>query len=140
MKHVALLSLGLLIAEPVTAGLNPVGHWMNPAQSVVVEISECGLAALCGHVRWASPKAARDAKERGTDPLEGVALFQDFSPSGHRRWKGRLFIPDLGKTSRAELRLVDDRHLKVTGCAAGRILCKSQIWKRIDPAQMPSAN
>jgi uncharacterized protein (DUF2147 family) len=136
-----ILAFGMaVIAQAQPSPNGPTGHWMNPAQSVVVEISPCGLQSLCGHVRWASPKAARDAKKKGTDPLEGVALFRDFSPSGGGRWKGRLFVPDLGKTSRAELRMLYDQQLKVTGCAAGRILCKSQIWKRIDPAQIPAAD
>ena len=136
-----ILSLGIaVIAQTQQPPNGPIGYWMNPAQSVVVEISPCGPESLCGHVRWASPKAARDAKEKGTDPLEGVALFRGFSPSGDGRWRGRLFIPDLARTSRAELRILDNQQLKVTGCAAGRILCKSQIWKRIDSAQVPAAH
>ena len=136
-----ILGLGMaVLAGPQPSQDGPIGHWINPAQSVVVEITNCGANSLCGHVRWASPEAANDAKAKGTDPLEGTALFRDFAPSGDGKWKGRLFVPDMGKTSRAELRVVDDRHLKITGCAVGRLLCKSQVWDRIDPVQLPVAD
>jgi uncharacterized protein (DUF2147 family) len=136
---------GMLLAPmfPVLAGLaeiepGPTGYWINPAGSVIVEISLCGEDILCGHVRWASDKAAADARVHGTDPLMGIELLHRFAPSGERRWKGILFVPDLGRTSRAELRMIDDGQLKITGCAVGRMLCKSQTWSRTAATGMPS--
>jgi len=136
----ALLVLGLLIAGPPIEAGNPIGYWINPAQSVVVEISKCGDEILCGHVRWASDKATKDARSNGTDPLEGTELLHGFTPEGAGRWKGRLFVPDLRKRSSAELRMINDRQLKIVGCAVGRLLCKSQVWTQVDPAALPSGN
>ena len=145
-----ILSLGIaVIAQTQPPPNGPIGYWMNPAQSVVVEISPCGPESLCGHVRWASPKAARDAKEKGTDPLEGVALFRGFSPSGDGRWRGRLFIPDLARTSRAELRILSsyvrpeeeedsdaaDIHFQFTD-AFLEIQRTSQLWAKLSGPAM----
>jgi uncharacterized protein (DUF2147 family) len=129
---------------PVLAGLAetgpaPTGYWINPAASVIVEISLCGEDHLCGHVRWASSKAASDARANGTDPLAGTKLLHEFEPAGQGRWKGRLFVPDLRKTSPAELRLTGDGQLKIIGCVAGGIFCKSQLWRRIDLSAVPGS-
>lgn len=139
---VSAILLGSLIAvgDAEVTGDVLKGHWINPAQSVIVEISACGDERLCGHVRWASDKASADARAKGTDPLTGVELLHDFAPSGAGRWKGRLFVPDLRKRTRAELRLVDGRQIKIIGCAAGGLLCKSQTWRRIDPSALRPAD
>jgi len=138
MSRTVLLALSLTslraTAEPMAS---PVGHWVNPAESVIVEISMCGDDRFCGHVRWASSKAASDARAKGTESLTGTQLLLSFAPAGPGRWRGRLFVPDLRRTSRAELRVIDDQQLKIVGCAAGRLICKSQIWRRVDPARIP---
>ena len=62
----------------------------------------------------------------GTQLLTG--LQQD--PDG--RWHGKLFIPDKNMRVTAKLQLVSAEQLKVSGCAAGRALCKSALWSRLD--------
>ena len=105
------------------------GRWRNPSESVIITIGPCGQA-LCGRVHWASEKAVADAREAGTDPLIGAELLSEIVPKTEGRWKARLFVPDLRKTSRADLRLIGLGQLKVTGCAVGGLICTSQIWTR----------
>ena len=100
---------------------------------MIVEIAECGGEAICGWVRWASDKAIADARAGGTEQLVGTELFHDFVARGNGRWKGSLFVPDLRRTHSAELRLKDARRLKVSGCTAIRLLCRSQVWTRAEP-------
>jgi len=132
-------STALIIAAIVEGALattdEPLGHWTNPARSVTVEITRCAssASALCGHVRWASDKAKADARSAGTSELVGVELMQDFVSRGRGRWRGRLFVPDLRTRSAAELRLIGFDRLKVTGCTAGKLLCRSQLWIRTSP-------
>lgn len=102
-------------------------------------IAPCG-EALCGHVEWASDKAQADARKGGTDPLVGVELLSGFVPKGEGRWRGRLFVPDLNNRSRAELRLLGPDQVKVTGCAIGRILCKSEVWTRTEAQLLDQSN
>lgn len=120
----------LLLSAPEPT---PIGHWINPGQTVIVEILECGAGAICGRVRWASDQAIADAGAAGTETLVGTELFDHFVPNGEGRWKGKLFVPDLRRAHAAELRLVDRQRLKVSGCAVGRLICKSQSWTRVDP-------
>lgn len=125
------LLAALLTVQPVPTN-DVEGHWRNPSGTVVILIASCGNA-LCGHVQWASDKAKADALDGGTSGLIGKQLLSGFTNKGNGRWRGRLFIPDLNHRSKAEIRLIGADRLKVTGCAIGRMLCKSQLWTRTDP-------
>lgn len=114
-------------AEPAASGLE--GLWRNPSGSVIISIAPCG-DSFCGRVHWAADKAAADARRGGTDPLIGAELLSNIVPRGEGRWKARLFVPDLHKTSSVELRFTAFNQMKVTGCAVGRVICKSQTWTR----------
>ena len=120
----------VLVATAATEANSIEGSWTNPSTSVTVTIAPCG-DAMCGRVTAASDKAKADARKAGTDPLVDVELMSEFKSSGAGRWKGRLFVPDLKRRSKAEFRMIGSDQLKVTGCAVGRLLCKSQLWTRV---------
>jgi uncharacterized protein (DUF2147 family) len=123
-----LLPLAIASIQPVETGLE--GHWRNPSESVIIFIARCG-EFLCGEVDWASEKAMEDARKGGTDPLVGARLLSDIAPRGEDRWRARLFVPDLNKRSKVELRLSGLDQLEVKGCLVGHIVCKSQVWQRV---------
>lgn len=123
-----LLTMMLIAAQDA---VTPAGRWKNPSGSVIVAIEPCGVA-WCGTVAWASDGAKSDALRGGTAALVGTQLMTGFKPAGTGKWRGRLFIPDMNRRSKAELRLLETSQLKVTGCAVGRMICKSQIWTRAD--------
>lgn len=98
---------------------------------MIISITSCD-AAFCGRVQRASEEAVADARKHGTDSLVGATLLSGTVPHGEGRWRARLFVPDLNKTSKVELRLLGFDRLKVTGCAVGRVVCKSQVWARVE--------
>ena len=110
--------------------IGPLGAWRNPQGTVIVSIAPCGQA-YCGVVQWASDSAIADARRGGTDPLIGTEVLSQLRPKEPGRWRGRLFVPDLNKRSKAELHLVDSNQLKVTVCGAIGLVCKSQVWTRV---------
>ena len=122
--------LALLIAASPDAA-PPTGRWKNPSGSVTVIIDACG-EAFCGTVAAASDQAKADAKRGGTETLVGTLLMTGFKAAGPGKWRGRLFIPDMNRRSKAELRMLGAGQLKVTGCAVGRVICKSQVWTQAD--------
>lgn len=127
-----LLAPAIILAQPgKPAGAALEGSWRNPSGSVIISITSCG-ESLCGRVQWASDKAMADARKGGTDPLVGAELLSEIVPKGEGRWKARLFLPDVNKRSKGELRQLGLDQLKVTGCAVGRLLCKSQVWTRTE--------
>ena len=130
VEAVQLLGLVLNVAQLANpAEQAPEGRWRNPSGSVIIVIAPCG-EALCGRVQWASEKAMSDARRGGTDPLVGTELLTGIKLRNEGRYRARLFVPDINKTSKVELRSLGPDRLKVTGCAVGGIVCKSQIWTR----------
>lgn len=122
----------LVLAMMIAADAAPIeGRWKNPSGRVTVEIVACG-DALCGSVIAAAESAKADARRGGTENLVGTQLMSGFKPAGPDKWRGRMFVPDINHRSKAELRLVGPGQLKVTGCAVGRMICKSQLWTRAD--------
>ena len=116
-----------LLVEPAPTPLE--GNWSNPSGSVITTIAPCG-DAMCGRVQWASDKAIADARRGGTSTLVGTELLSGLTQKGEGRWRGRIFVPDMQKRSTVELRQTGPDQIRVTGCAVGRILCKSQVWIR----------
>lgn len=109
------------------------GTWRNPKNSVHVDIRPCG-AGVCGYVVWASDKAKADARAGGTDQLLGLQLFRDFTPRENGVWRGKVFVPDLGRTFTGAAEPAGPNKLKARGCLFANVLCKSQTWTRVRPA------
>ena len=106
------------------------GIWTNPQRSVQVRAHRCG-EAMCGTVVQASEKARADARKGGVDDLIGARLFNGFVPEKENVWRGKVFVPDIGKTFSGTITLVDERTLSAQGCLIGRIGCRSQVWTRV---------
>ena len=112
------------------------GRWRSPGGNSIIEIAPCG-SSECGTVVWASDKAKQDARKT-TDQLVGTQLLTNLSQKG-KGWQGKLFIPDKNMRATAKIELVSPGQLKVSGCAAGKALCKSALWTRAD-GPLPATN
>ena len=125
-------SIALAAATISTAGVaqTPVeGLWRNPSGTAIIRIAPCG-GPLCGTVAWASERGQREVsahapKVVGTTVLTGLRARGD-------RWHGSLYIPDDNITVSAKLQLVAPRQMKLTGCAIAGLICRSQVWNRVD--------
>jgi uncharacterized protein (DUF2147 family) len=131
----AALALGSLLAtaaqasRPAQAVGQVAGTWLNPRGSVMVQTGACN-GMLCGWVNWASPGALADAAAADVPHLVGTELLQDYRAAGPKRWAGRVYVPDMGRSFQSTIEQIDDQHLKISGCILGGLLCKSQIWRR----------
>jgi uncharacterized protein (DUF2147 family) len=126
------LTLFALIAFAVPAAsaeTSAVGVWLRENGASQVRIAPCG-DALCGKVVWASPRGQREVAKT-TPRVVGTTVLTDVRPTA-KGWSGRLFIPDDNIHVSASLQLLDDRTLKLTGCALFGLICRSQIWTRTE--------
>lgn len=108
------------------------GVWRNPKNTVHVDIRPCGAKA-CGVVVWATAKAQEDVRKGSGQTLIGLQLFRDLAPHDGR-WNGKVLIPDLNMTFSGAAERTSSTTLRAKGCLIGVILCKSQIWTRIEEA------
>ncbi|ALL13649.1 DUF2147 domain-containing protein [Caulobacter henricii] len=136
LKLVAVLSaavVGLISVPAHAAGESALGYgvWRNPKDNVRVEIKSCG-ATTCGVVVYASPKAQADARKSGYDTLIGQQLLREFEPVGNRMMRGKVFVPTLRVTLVGTAEFLDARTMHAKGCVLGKLICKSQIWTRVE--------
>jgi uncharacterized protein (DUF2147 family) len=128
---VALVGLASAPAHAAGEGARGYGVWRNPHDSVRVEIKNCG-ASTCGVVVYASPKAQADARKSGYDTLIGQQLLREFEPTGNGSMRGKVFVPTLKVTLSGTAEFLDSKTMRAKGCVLGKVLCKSQIWTRVD--------
>ena len=124
------LTLLFTASTATAAGNKSQGVWKNPSGSVHVRAEPCGKF-MCGVVVWANDKAIADAKKGSNKPLVGSSLFRDFKVVKDGVWRGRVFVPDIGKTFSGTITVLDENRLEGKGCLLGGIGCRSQIWTRI---------
>jgi uncharacterized protein (DUF2147 family) len=118
-------ALAVQAAAPVaTSPLD--GTWRSPGGNTIIKIAPCSDSS-CGTVVWATDKAKKDASKT-TAQLVGAQLLTGLQQDKKGRWAGKLFIPDRNMRVTAKLDRLSLTQLKVSGCAAGKALCKAQLW------------
>ena len=129
-------SIAVLLAAQAATAVPIEGRWRSPGGNSIIQVAPCG-EAWCGTVAWASAKAKKDAA-KATSELVGTQLLTDVTAAGEGRWNGRLFIPDRNMRVTAKLQMGPGGELQVSGCLAGKSLCKTQLWTPVQgplPAQ-----
>jgi uncharacterized protein (DUF2147 family) len=102
------------------------GIWRSPGGNSIMKIAPCG-AGPCGTVAWASDRAKKDSSKT-TPQLVGTQLVTDLQQRPDGSWLGKLFIPDRNMRVTTKIQRVGPAQLKVSGCAAGKSLCKAAVW------------
>lgn len=133
MRH--LLIAAALAASPGTyaSAQDVSGTWRTQSYGSQVRVAPCG-AARCGTI-VSAPAGARDANNpdarlRGRS-LVGVRIFSDARPTGSG-WTGQLYYPVDGRTYTGTMRLIGPAALELSGCVLGGLICRSQVWSRVD--------
>lgn len=147
MRHLKILAGGLLAAAVMAgpaaqAAGDPVfGDWMTVGAAAKVRVAPCvGNPALaCGTLLWLQdgkdPAGAPKHDANNPDPalrsrpLVGVKLISDLKRDAPGAWKdGKIYVPETGRTARANVSANPDGTLKVEGCVA--VICQGKTWTR----------
>ena len=127
----ALLATTANVPVPQPEGRQPQGLWLGPHNNVAVRTGPCG-DRLCGWIVWADREAQADARDGGTSRLVGTELLEDYRAEGKGQWRGTVFVPDLGRRFSSQISQLSPGQLRVKGCILGGLICKSQLWTRIE--------
>ena len=110
------------------------GEWLVQDGDARVRISPCG-AEICGNISWIREGQPLDDKNpdpaKRTRPLLGSAVLLGLKPAGTGEWAGSLYNADDGRTYTGKLTVIDERHIKVSGCVLGGLICQGQTWTRV---------
>lgn len=117
------------LAGATDQGMGIVGTWLNPRHSIVVHTDE-NANTLSGKIVWASDEARADARDSGVSSLIGLELLEDYHPDGRGRWRGTVYVPDMGQRFTSFISQPRPDQLKISGCILGGLICKSQLWRR----------
>lgn len=121
------LMLGLvasLVALPAYADIT--GNWLSEkneeGKQISVEIYNCG-EQICGKIT--NVHNSDNTKIIGTEIIEGMSKKNEKKYSG-----GKIYAPDTEKWYKSKIKVKDENTLKVSGCVAGGLICRGQIWTR----------
>jgi uncharacterized protein (DUF2147 family) len=131
-----------LAAAPVSAETNadPIGVWLTEAGDAKIHVSKCG-SGICGTIVWlktpidpATGRPQVDDKNRDPAlahrPLVGINIFKGMKSVAERKWSGRIYNADDGKTYTSDVTLAGPRKLEVRGCVMA-VLCGGETWTKL---------
>jgi uncharacterized protein (DUF2147 family) len=129
------IAIGLLPPLRASAAPEPIGEWLIEDGEARVRIASCG-AELCGTIAWikegsSSVDVNNPDPAKRTRPLLGSAVLLGLKQTGEGQWTGSLYDAEDGRTYTGKLSVVDERHIKVSGCVLGGLICQSQTWTRV---------
>jgi uncharacterized protein (DUF2147 family) len=132
----------VLTVTPVPAETNddPTGVWLTEAGDAKILVSKCGFS-LCGTVIWlkdpidpATGRPQLDDKNEdpalARRPIIGINIFNGMKSVTERKWSGRIYNADNGKTYASDVTLAGPRKLEVRGCVMA-ILCGGETWTKL---------
>lgn len=125
---VGILAASLVLAAGSAMAADPIeGIWQTEADEGAfahVTIAPCG-PAFCGVIS----KSFRGGAEAAS-PNTGRQIVIDMAPKGGGAYTGKVWRPANDKiyTGKAQ---VSEGAMKLSGCVAGGLLCKSQNWRRV---------
>ena len=132
----------VLAATPMSAETNadPTGVWLTEAGDAKIHVSRCG-SGLCGTIVWLKapidPATGRpQVDDKNSDPalahrpIIGLNIFKGMKSVTERKWSGRIYNADNGKTYASDVTLTGARKLEVRGCVMG-VLCGGETWTKL---------
>ena len=132
---VVLALAGPTLAAAGSSGI-PEGNWINPHNDVAVRTGPCGYK-LCGWIVWANAEARSDARDSRVTKLLGTEVLENYGQDGATSWTGTVFVPDMGRRFSSRIDQVSATELRIKGCILGGLICRTQVWHRID--RLPGA-
>lgn len=121
------------------------GLWLTENKRSAIKIEQCD-EGLCGYIHWIIKGGMRydsknpDESLRNT-PMCGLRILYGFEQNKRNPnlWEsGNIYKADDGDVYAAEVEVLSDNKMKVTGYIGFTFLGKTQTWTRVDTKQYPA--
>ncbi|HRO16013.1 MAG TPA: DUF2147 domain-containing protein [Paracoccus sp. (in: a-proteobacteria)] len=126
MKTIALAAAFTLAG--LAAAADPIeGLWQTQADEgsfALVQIAPCG-GAFCGTI-----VKTFKGKDEYKSPNLGKQIVTGMTPAGSGSYQGKVLRPANNKIYNGKA-TVSGATMKLSGCVAGGLLCKSQTWTKL---------
>lgn len=127
-----MMASAMTLTVPAQAAESIQGQWYTKGKRAVVTIAPCGQT-MCGKLtRFIEPPAGGVTTDvNNPDPalkkrkLVGLPILSGFVSDG-KKWRGKIYDPESGKTYRSIVSLGKSGTLSVEGCIA--MFCQAQTW------------
>lgn len=127
MKAIA-LAAALALSGTAAFAADPIeGLWQTQADegsSAFVQVGPCG-GAFCGTI-----VKTFKGKDEYKSPNLGKQIVIGMTPAGDGAYKGKVLRPADNKIYNGKAQ-VSGKSMKLSGCVAGGLICKSQTWVKI---------
>lgn len=127
MKTFALATAFALMASAAMAADPIEGMWQTQADEgalAIVSIAPCG-GAFCGTI----VKSYKDGAEYAS-PNVGKQIVRSMKATGDGNYEGQVWRPANDKVYNGKASVAGTT-MKLSGCVAGGLICKSQTWTRL---------
>ena len=127
MKKFALAAVFALAGTAAFAADPIEGIWQTQPDegvSAFVQVTPCG-SAFCGTII-----KSFKGKEEYKSPNIGKQIVIGMAPVGGGGYKGKVLRPADDKIYSGKAQ-VDGKNMKLSGCVAGGLICKSQTWTKL---------
>ncbi|MGB0843360.1 MAG: DUF2147 domain-containing protein [Alphaproteobacteria bacterium] len=129
MSKKLVLGLGLLVGSlslaPASVSADASGTWKTQTGktggSAIVRVYKCG-SSYCGKIT----KVIGNSNKSSV----GKTIVKGMKKSGKNYKGGTVYAPDTKKTYKGKMQEIGSSKLKVSGCVAGGLFCRSQTWTR----------
>ena len=140
--QILILTAMMGLATPASAETNadPTGVWLTETGDAKIHVSRCG-SGICGIIVWlkapVDPATGRpQVDDKNSDPalarrpIIGLNIFKGMKSVAERKWSGRIYNADNGKTYASDVTLAGARKLEVRGCVMA-VLCGGETWTKL---------
>jgi uncharacterized protein (DUF2147 family) len=141
---IAALLLGLSQAQAESSN-EVFGIWLTAAGDAKIRVTPCS-SGLCGVIVWlkepidpATGKPQVDDKNADKMLAHRPIIGLNLHPAGGRKWAGKIYNADNGKTYSSELRPTGAKKLEVRGCVLS-FLCGGETWTKVAEIAVASAD
>jgi len=116
----------MLVLLSTSALADITGNWLSEkneeGKQISVEIFNCG-EKVCGKIT-----AVHNSDNTS---IVGSEIIKDMSKKTDTKYSGgKIYAPDTEKWYKSKISVQDADTLKVSGCVAGGLICRGQIWTR----------
>lgn len=135
----------LCILTPPAYATVAEGLWLTENKRSVIKVEQCD-EGLCGYIHWIIKGGMQydsknpDESLRNT-PMCGLKILHGFEQDKNNSniWKsGNIYKADDGDIYAAEVEVLNETEMKVTGYIGFTFLGKTQTWTRVDAKQYPT--